>query len=943
MGWTTIYNFENIIPGTWSYQIQGVSLTKEIPFRFFQLPSSTINLSITLPEWQENGSDVIFIATVRADETTRIGGGTVIVSINKPDGTTENKPLFDDGAHDDQAAGDGIFGGAFENVTLGGIYGVTFTATGIYSTQSYTRNASGNFIIAPSAASFTSDYLDQGVDESGDSRYEWLEILVPVTVNSPGTYTLTGELYAGDTFMGLLKATGVWEIGSRNIALRLDSKTIFKLGLDGPYTLRNVLLTDESGITTQIKVDDPYYQTAIYAFTDFYYPEEVFLPLVNKNTLTSFTSGITFDLVDTNTKSTSAVFTDVNGYYTISDLPTGEYTLAASKTGKIFSNNPRTVNLSEDLTNQDFQEFSSFGETVFVPAGSFLMGCDPANNGGHGCPNRELPLHTVTLDAFYIDKYKVTNAKYAQCVESGNCATPAYNNSNTRSSYYGNPIYENYPVIYVDWNDATDYCTWAGKRLPSEAEWEKAARGTTVRAFPWGDQSPDCTLANFYTNGTTCVGDTSQVGIYPLGASPYGALDMAGNVWEWVNDWYSEEYYNITPSSNPPGPVSGTYKVLRSSNWREDSYGSRTSFRAPMSQYVHDNTLGFRCAVTDSSNHSPNQPSFPYPSNEAVNQSLNLTLSWIGGDQDGDSVSYDVYFELGDETPDIIVSNEQTTTYFSTEILSPESIYYWKIIAYDVHGAVTEGPVWYFTTDDGTLNPGEMVFIPAGSFPMGCDPAHNDGVTCPSNELPLHTVNLGAYYIDKYEMTNAQYAQCVSDGDCILPPSISSWDRDSYFGNPMYANYPVIYVDWYDATNYCTWAGKRLPSEAEWEKAARGTSIRAFPWGDQSPDCTLTNFYNGYCIGDTAQVGSYPMGASPYGVMDMAGNVWEWVNDWYSSSYYYVSPSSNPSGPIYGSSKVVRGGGWNYIADYLRTSTRNINYPHNHGYFAGFRCAFSQP
>ncbi len=243
---------------------------------------------------------------------------------------------------------------------------------------------------------------------------------------------------------------------------------------------------------------------------------------------------------------------------------------------------PRATNATPELKMDSTMMKGRDGMTLlYVHAGEFTMGSD---NGERG----EKPVHTVYLDAFWIDQTEVTNEMYAKCMEVGQCDPP-----NTSSiDYISISSYAKHPVVYMDWKTANAYCSWVGRRLPTEAEWEKAARGTDERTYPWGE-GIDCYKANYQNN---CVGDTSPVGRYEGGKSPYGAHDMAGNAWELVNDWYGETYYQSSPSSNPSGPDSGKYRVRRGGSWNSFDYVARSAFHYANNPMLTDYSIGFRCA-----------------------------------------------------------------------------------------------------------------------------------------------------------------------------------------------------------------------------------------------------------------------------------------------------------------------------------------------------------
>ena len=283
--------------------------------------------------------------------------------------------------------------------------------------------------------------------------------------------------------------------------------------------------------------------------------------------------------------------------------PSQTPTLTASPT---ITKTPKPTVTSTKIPTQEptplpTEIMDDFGaEMVFIPAGEFIMGstdqqisdalslCKPCQPSSF---DNEKPQHTIYLNSYWINKFEVTNAEYKKCVDSGNCSLPIENKSYTRNSYFGNAQYDDYPVIYVSWNDANTYCEWAGKRLPTEAEWEKAARGIDGRIYPWGN-----TFDSSKLNSGGVVSDTTKVGSYPAGASPYGVMDLAGNVWEWVADWFENNYYNISPRNNPTGSSSGDLKVTRGGSWLDGPDFVRVALRGTWTSAPIKEIQGFRCA-----------------------------------------------------------------------------------------------------------------------------------------------------------------------------------------------------------------------------------------------------------------------------------------------------------------------------------------------------------
>ena len=303
------------------------------------------------------------------------------------------------------------------------------------------------------------------------------------------------------------------------------------------------------------------------------------------------------EIAGSQTETSVALLAETERVTNTPELPTATVTLTPSETPvpPTITNTPSitpspTITLTPTQTPYPTEVLDALGVTmVLVPEGNFTFG----TNSKDPWDIVAQPAQVIDLPAYYIDKYEVSNEQYASCVDAGVCAAPKVYGSKLRGTYYEDAQFADYPVIYVSWNNASQYCSWRGGRLPSEAEWEKAARSDDKRIYPWGDALPDCTNANFWPTGP-CEGDTLPVDSNPSGVSPYGAYNMSGNVAEWVHAWFAPYPGGDPTASKDYGK---SYRVARGGAYFDPTNYIRVTVRKGLSLEAVQSYLGFRCVV----------------------------------------------------------------------------------------------------------------------------------------------------------------------------------------------------------------------------------------------------------------------------------------------------------------------------------------------------------
>ncbi len=681
---------------------------------------------------------------------------------------------------------------------------------------------------------------------------------------------------------------------------------------------------------------------------------------------------------------------------------------------------------------------------VQIPGGTYTVG---ANLTG----SQYIEPQQITLESFWLDRFEVSNNQYAVFLAENDVEPPSYWPGGSP------PVGEdNHPVRGLTWDNANDYCAWQNKRLPTEAEWEVAARGGQSLLFPWGDSQ---TSVNLPSNNTYASGSV------PPNRSSFGVFDMAGNVWEWVDEPYApvpegqqvarggaydflkDLAYRLQGNPSLPTMIASTGVRCAASEVEvvpDESIVLQDDFSNPESgwpdlkedtawrgyhppDYYHVEATGANQVATavfgtDATNIGMEARVFvdiletetgeyryglllrqvdnrqfyaftvaPRSGQWSVLKATNDGLETLqsgsvdslqGGsvetadtlrvDASGSTFSFFVNGRIVTTLTDSSYANGDFGFFVQTFDETRAHVHYDALTVLEIGEILTqeagevvaaepteaaEQPVE--TTPEPTATtetavaepeptattepsptpeptpipvPEGMALIPGGSFLMGSE-------TGEPNERPEHPVTLDPYFIDLFEVSNEQYQACVAEGGCTQANLRNSFRRAGYRDDPAFANYPVMGVTWNQANTYCTWAGKRLPTEAEWEFAASGPDNFTWPWGNEF-DATLSAANSL----DTEPVDDFPEGVSPFGIFNMAGNVNEWVLDRFDGNFYANSPERNPVNLDSGSSQIYRGGSFdNTNGAFFTTSRRYVVGANTFDVDIGFRCAQDVP
>jgi len=481
---------------------------------------------------------------------------------------------------------------------------------------------------------------------------------------------------------------------------------------------------------------------------------------------------------------------------------------------------------------------------VEIPGGNFLMGNDSFNRSSFASFDEdEHPQHEIELASFWISAHPITNAQYQKFVESTGYKRPGNwpNGVPERSRLH-------HPVTYVDWYDAQAFAHWCGASLPTEAQWEKSARGSDPRQYPWGEDSPSVVRAN----SGNVIGDTTPVGSYPEGASIYGILDLSGNVWEWTTSIYAP--YPYRRDDGREDVQRWGERVVRGGNYLSADRNIRCSDRHFVYPTSRDVYIGFRVVANSDLK-------------ILEREGIDLNLREVPAGR----------FVMGNN---------------------------------------------FHKVDDFQAQLEQLI----GSHHGSNRAADFD------NEQPQHTLDLPSFRINKNLITNRQYEFFTKDTGY---PDPGHWPEGRV--SQTLANHPVVYVDWHDAQAFCDWANVKLPTEPQWERAARSVDGRIWPWGNIPPnDNKFANFGQKGKSGETSEVGNYPLGASAEGVLDLAGNVWEMVASAY-RPYPYRSDDGREDLSL-DEQFVLRGGSFfSPHPRYLRASVRSMSFKTRRRDHIGFR------